>query len=551
MRFHPQPDLKPFLDGPLYRELLLPCLLAAMTTALLTGGIVFLNQATGDTPWHYLYPAVFLIALETIFTHRWLNLPQQRLLNKISYRLAEFLVIALLLRLLTWLLLGGLPTLAQWRGYLLAPSSFIDPVYFVYLLFAIITLFQAGRLADIFHHLALSQNEIAYYTMSDHARMMSAHEQPPLTNRAALREQFFQIWLVGGFVVGLFAALTAFDLVAPRVPGLRTVARLGLQPEMLLALLVYFLTGFWLLSHARLAAMRARWLADGVTPHETVAGAWRRNSLLLVAAVAFLASLLPIGNSSGLGRIVEALLIPLAYLTSLLFSLLLFLFAGLLALLFGRAVEPVEETPLAETPMATAPPPTFGEGTPMSETSALVLGATFWLVMGLITLAAVIYFLHDRGYRLNRPALRRLWRDIRRWLALLWGGLADNVAAARETLRAQWGRERPSLPRPTPPRFIRLNALSPRDKVRYFYLSTVRRAGEKGVPRAPQETPLEYVRDLETNWPDAREDIETLTTAFVEARYGRDPISPKAVNPIQAAWRRARAALKRSADSPD
>jgi hypothetical protein len=545
MRYQQQPDLKPFLDGPLYQELLLPFLLAAMTTALLTGGIVFLNQVNGDTPWTYLYPAVFLIALETIYTHRWLHLPEQRLLNKISYRLAEFLVIALVLRLLTWLLLGGLPSLAQWRGYLLAPSSFLDPVYFIFLLFAGVTLFQAGRLADIFQQLALSQNEISYYTMSDHARMMSAHEQPPLTNRAELREQFVQFWLFGGIIVGLLAVLTAFDLAAPGFRGLRTVARLGLQPEMLLALLVYFLTGFWLISHARLAAMRARWLADGVTPQETVARTWRRNSLLLVAAVAFLASLLPIGDTSGLGRIIEAALIPLAHLISVLFSLFLFFFAGLLALLFGRSADPVEETPFPETPIPPSGPPPLGEPLPLSETPALVLGATFWLVMGLITLAAILYFLHDRGYRLNRPAVRRLWRDVRRWLALLWGGLADNVAAVHQTLSTSWRWSRPPVGPPAPLRFIRLNALSPRDKVRYFYLSAARRAREKGVSRAPGETPLEYVRHLQAHWPQAEEDIETLTTAFVAARYGREPIEPEQVSPIQAVWQRVKAALRR------
>jgi hypothetical protein len=181
----------------------------------------------------------------------------------------------------------------------------------------------------------------------------------------------------------------------------------------------------------------------------------------------------------------------------------------------------------------------------MSETSALVLGTIFWLVIAAAAVAAVLFFLHNRGYRLNQPGMRRFWRDLRRWLATLWGDIAAGATAVRETIQERLSRERPSAPPPAPSRFVRLNALSPREKARYFYLSTARRAEEKGVPRAPGETPLEYVHDLQTNWPDAREDIETLTAAFVEARYGRDPIPAEAVSPIQAAWRRARAALKR------
>jgi hypothetical protein len=546
MRQKPQPDLRPFLDGPLYIDLVLPLLLAAMTTAVFTGAVVFMRQSGDDNPWNWLYPAVFFIALETVYTNRWLNLPGQRLLNKIGYRLAEFMVIALVLRLLSWALFGGFPSLAQWRGYLLAPGDFIDPVYFVFLLFAAMTMAYAGRLANTFHWLALSQSEISYFTMSEQARLMSGSERPPLTNRAALRERFFQDWLVGGFFVGLFAAFTAFDLLVPNL-SLRTVTRLGLQPEMLLALLVYFLIGFWLVSHARLAAMRARWLAEGVTPDESVAWNWRRNSLLLVTAVAFLASLLPIGDSSGLGRMVETIFIPLNYLASGAISLLLLLLAGLFGL-FGRSAEPAEDLVTPEAPIPPEAPPVFGEPVPMGETPALILGTIFWTIMAVAAVAAVLFFLHNRGYRLNRPGARRLWRDVRRWLATLWRDIAAGATAVRETIQERFSRERPSTPPSAPTRFVRLNALSPREKARYFYLSTARRASEKGVPRAPAETPLEYARDLETTWPDAREDIETLTTAFLEARYGRDSIPPEAVNPIQAAWRRVRAALKRSAE---
>jgi hypothetical protein len=546
MRHKPPPDLRPFLDGPLYTDLALPVLLAAMTTAVLAGGVVFLRQTTTADPWGYLYLAVFLIALETIYTGRWLNLPEQRPLNKMGYRLAEFLVVALVLRLLTWPLMGGPPGLSAWRGYLLEPINFLDPVYFVYLVFAGLTMAQAGRLADIFHRLALSDGEINYYTMSEHARLMSGHEKPPLTDRTALRQQFFEQWLIGGFIIGLLTAATAFDIAASETGGLRTIVRLGVQPEMLLALMVYFLTGFWLVSHARLAAMRARWLINGVIPHEALARSWRRGSLAVVVGAALLASFLPIGGGFAFSHILETVFRGLIYASAAILNVVIFIFAAFLALLLGWIGKPVEEATLTETPAPTPPPPPVIPADPVeiSQTAALIIGGLFWTVMAVIAISAVLYFLHGRGYRFNRASFDRLRRRMRDWLAGLRRNLAESAAAARKAASGRWRRKRPSTSPNRPAwRFFRLNALSPREQVRYFYLSTARRAEEKGTPRAPQATPLEYARDLEAHWPAVEEDIEALTAAFVAARYGREPIDQENLNPIKATWKRIRAAF--------
>ncbi len=67
-------------------------------------------------------------------------------------------------------------------------------------------------------------------------------------------------------------------------------------------------------------------------------------------------------------------------------------------------------------------------------------------------------------------------------------------------------------------RFLRLNGLSPREQIMYFYLSTVKRAGEQGC-RAAGETPAEYATDLKQHWPDTEMDVDDLTSAFIEARY--------------------------------
>jgi hypothetical protein len=91
--------------------------------------------------------------------------------------------------------------------------------------------------------------------------------------------------------------------------------------------------------------------------------------------------------------------------------------------------------------------------------------------------------------------------------------------------------------------FIRLNALSAREQIRYFYLSTVRRAGERGVPRDRSETPSEFAADLKENWPEAEGDIEALTDAFLHARYSRQEIED--VSPVKQTWKRVKSSLRR------
>jgi hypothetical protein len=101
----------------------------------------------------------------------------------------------------------------------------------------------------------------------------------------------------------------------------------------------------------------------------------------------------------------------------------------------------------------------------------------------------------------------------------------------------------PHLSRPRS-RLFRLNSLSPRDQIRYYYLSLVRRAGERGISRRRNETPLEYVQELRNKWPEAEEDLRGLTDGFMEARYGRGPIEKKEVNPIKEKWKRLKARMR-------
>src|SRR5690606_906794 len=72
-----------------------PFLIAILVTALITGPIVIIRLAAPDSAWRYLTVAVFVVALQSVYTSRWLSHPDRRQLNRTTYRLAELMVIAL------------------------------------------------------------------------------------------------------------------------------------------------------------------------------------------------------------------------------------------------------------------------------------------------------------------------------------------------------------------------------------------------------------------------------------------------------------------------
>ena len=100
-------------------------------------------------------------------------------------------------------------------------------------------------------------------------------------------------------------------------------------------------------------------------------------------------------------------------------------------------------------------------------------------------------------------------------------------------------------------RFIRLGGLKPREQIRYFYLSTVRRAGERGVQRNAAETPLEFADNLKGGWPEVEQEVEELTDAFLKARYSDDPITGGDVPEIKETWKDVRRQIRKRPSPED
>jgi hypothetical protein len=124
-----------------------------------------------------------------------------------------------------------------------------------------------------------------------------------------------------------------------------------------------------------------------------------------------------------------------------------------------------------------------------------------------------------------------LWRDTR-----VWAGQVSE--RARTLLR------RPITIRPARIPALRLGRLAPRELVRYFYRSTLRRAAEGGLPRRAAQTPFEYSATLARHLPEAQQDIAELTDAFVIAEYSPRPVGHADAQRARRPWERVRRRLR-------
>lgn len=363
--------------------------------------------------------------------------------------------------------------------------------------------------------------------------------RPYVPATESLATRFF--W--GGAVLLIAAGLNRIgiaallDLRRPSVPGL------------VLNVLLYFLLGLVMLGQVHFTRLHQQWQAQEIKVAQGLAGRWVRYSLVFIGLAALVAFLLPTGYTLGLldvvGRALELAGVIFWFVTMLLMlplGWLYWLLLTLLSMLFGGVPPPQPDRSLPELPQGKPGGP-VGAAPNWFE---LLRSLLFWA----ITLGMVFYV--TRSYLRDHPeilgtlaalgpirALCRFWAAFRRWLA----GLAQAVNQ-RFPRRLSLRRARPASPDEPPFRFFRLGALSPRQRILYYYLSILRRAGQQGILRRRAQTPHEYETTLGPHLPQAQQEMTRLTQAFVEARYSLHTVDREQARQVRAGWLRVKAALR-------
>ncbi|MFN2138521.1 MAG: DUF4129 domain-containing protein [Candidatus Promineifilaceae bacterium] len=538
-----------YRSGRVVRHVVRPLLLAILVSALFTAILAVVVEVTGDRRWFALIPLLFFIALEAIFTTDWLSHPSQLAINRGTYRAAELLLLLVLILLSSWIVfVGRVPDLEQLEEFLRSPQTlFLNVPFLVTLVAAALVWRMAVNLSAIFSRLEISEYELRFQSLPPGLRKERSDDKPIQTDRNELVHSFTSFWLVGGIVMVIAVGLSTLGqqsvetLFAPLVS-----ARAHLNPLLLSALLLYFIIGLWLLSQANLMHRNARWLVNGLKVDAKARRGWQRASLIMILLVAFVAALLPIGSTSTLSQIVSVLLYWLLFLANAIIFLITLPFALILAFFTGAAAAPLEQLPGTLQPPPLEPLPESGP-TALADTIAMVLSSGFWAVFVVAVVLAGLYFLRERRSGAGATDGAHWRKKLRAWLAALWLRLRGGVLSLQSGL-GSFRESEPSAPKETAQRphwrFLRVGGLPPREQLRYFYLSTLRRAGDKGVERPSAGTPVEFLDTLQQNWPEAGENLDELTEAFLKARYSDEPVDVSDLPPVKATWKAARRKLR-------
>jgi Domain of unknown function (DUF4129) len=480
----------------------------------------------------YLVGASFLVAIEAGLAHHAFRREHMWIDELLRYVLPEIFVMLILMRLATSLGIGVATLSADARRWLYDPLSVFDMSF----IFSIFTGFVVGMLThaamrDLFElEPRASEAPSAAPDENQFVAAMNTRDRSAALRRISSRFVF------GGAFLLLALGVEVVNVQRMAGPSL-PISRLSA-----VAALVYLISGFVLYSQARLALLRTRWNLEGATVSDAVGRRWTRTSWLLIAGVAMAAALLPRTDRLGLlttlqqtlGLIGYGLAI-LGYLLTSLVSLLAILPILLLSLLTGResggSLPPAAPLP----PLPDMPPPAKFEPN-------LLAALVFWACMLLLAIYAVGLII-QRNPGLLRALTTRgplawllqqlswLWRDTR-----VWAGQVSE--RARTLLR------RPITIRPARIPALRLGRLAPRELVRYFYRSTLRRAAEGGLPRRAAQTPFEYSAMLAQHLPEAQQDIAELTDAFVIAEYSPRPVGHADAQRARRPWERVRRRLR-------
>ena len=206
--------------------------------------------------------------------------------------------------------------------------------------------------------------------------------------------------------------------------------------------------------------------------------------VIVLVVVALIAAFLPIGSTLAISHIMTMGLAGLGYVAGTIFFFFGNMFASMLMLLTQNAEEGLQQ-PSETLPPATIEPP-FAPPSDPNPLISMIISSAFWALVIAFIIASLLFFLRERGYRIDNTRVHSLWVTTKSWLRAFWRNLSGRANTLRRDLQARLKVASAASPpqiglKVTRPRFLRLSALTPREQIRYYYLALVRRAGENGI----------------------------------------------------------------------
>lgn len=510
-------------------SLLRPVLITALVGCIAVAAVGLLRHIAPGLMGYYV-PITLTTALAATFigsyTTTLLVHPEQRHRRTLAFRAAEVGLILFLLRIAVWLLVEGLPSL---QTILYSPlTTLLSGSFVVAAVLVYGTWILSVLVTDDFLQMGLQPDELIVRTGRGESRWSpDVHIR---SDRQGLLTRFTQRWIGGGVVMLL---LTAGSQIGTGANGFFAIARQSIDPLVIGASVIYFLIGLILIAVGRLAVLRAQWQIERIPAESSITRNWPiyTGGLLLIAGL--IAAVLPLGGTFRLAQILNWIINAL--------YVIVFGILGLILAFFGQFMPEGQPEAVSE-PIEPISPPQFAPAADQAAVPPWIGGTIFWIILAVLLGYAAYLYLQERG--VNFAWLRQFWAR----LVQAWQGLWTEFDEWRTSaVAAGPGEEEEPQSRRGPRwwRRLQLGRMSPSERIRYFYLTTLDQAQEQGVGRKPGETPLRFAPRLEERISEASDKpFSQLTDEFVEIQYAGRTVDDDSASYAQHLWQRIQQALE-------
>jgi hypothetical protein len=511
-----------------------PIAVAGMLTCIAISIGQFIRVIVPQWPTGVFAVLAFLVSLEAIYAQRLLKGRDLDSKDKLRFRFVEWVVILLIVRFAVYAEYGYARMLEDMAAWSLRIGALFDAGFIAHSLFMVLFWVLAGMLSNTMMELEASPIErMPAVTDPDHY-LRSTMPHHGRVDRGALLGRITNIFWIGGMIMLILAGLSRVEfqeLILFRHPR---------STGVVLNVLAYFVIGLLIISQAQYTILKANWDLQDIPIVGHLGKRWVLLAVGFLLLIGLISALLPVHYSVGVLDVVGTVVRWIIYVVVQIVFLILFIISyglGLLLSLFSGQQSPAQDT-MPRT-IAPPPPPAQAAADP-NPWWAVIRSLVFWTILFGVIGYSFFHYARDRwglfaGVSLGRFStwLRSLWRRIRR------DARRTRQAIQEQIRRRLAGRSRTQMRR----RLFSLRRLSPRERVRYFYVSVLHRSERQGFGRGAGQTPFEYEQVLLRELPDAADEIHALTEHFIEARYTEHVVDEDREHQAQTVWQRIKKLL--------
>lgn len=466
-----------------------------------------------------------------------------------KFRVMEPVGWILALRIGLWIVGGDMPSLVLLLTDPL-PSIF-NGVFVAGILLVLLSWVAATVLNRSLLALALQEDEVDHITRA-YGSLSAAVENTLRSDRKAMLDRFIAAWIAIGILIIILVAGTQVELPDGQSgPARPTIRAQNIHPRAIVSMIVYFFCGFLVVGQSHLVALRARWALDGLAVDRRRFRSWMMYVVGLLAAVALITSLVPIGETVLLFRALMAVAtVVMAFMRLVLGAL------GWLLNLVNRGSTGEGSADLAPMEMPELLPEEEEEAAQTIPNFQNAPEVVFWVLVSVAALIGVYHLLAARGFNWSW-ILERLRALLGQFQSALDAGVRAVRTLISETTglnlagKEAWERKAPAN-------------MTMDQRVQFAYLSLLDRTAQLGFGRRASETPRRYgprlANELDRIAAEERErliaeaesegrappapeenkapDVEGVTQSFYRARYSPEAAASSDLNRIQALLRR-------------